>query len=191
MRKLISGFSLAIAMLFFTAASASAHTELQKSNPADGQSINAPLDRIELTFTEPPLIVGSKISLNDATGAAIATDDTQLDGSTLFVPWPTDIQPGDVTVNWRIAADDGHVVDGTFTFTYTAAATSGLAESATPIPVAVVTDQPTVIATPLAMPIGVEDDGDNDSAKRFLPVALGLAVLGAGAWALSRKKSDK
>ena len=197
MRKLISGISLAIAVLFFTASSASAHTELQKSNPADGQSINAPLDRIELTFSEPPLIDGSKISLADATGAAISTDDTQLDGSTLYVPWPTDIQPGDVTVNWRIAADDGHVVDGTFTFTYTAAATSGVGESATPIPDTAVTDQPTVIATPLtiaspiALPTNADLDGDDEGKERLLPILLGLAVLGAGAWALTRKKSDK
>lgn len=196
MRKLISGISLAIAVVFLTATVASAHTDLQKSNPSDGQSINVPIDRIELTFTEPPLIDGSKISLADSTGAAITTEETQLDGSTLYVPWPTDIQPGEITVNWRIAADDGHVVDGSFTFTYTAAATSGVGVSATPNPDAGVTDQPTVIATPLtlaspiALPTNADDDGDDESKERFLPILLGLAVLGAGAWALTRRKSD-
>ncbi len=193
MRKLISGISLAIAVLFFTASSASAHTELQKSNPSDGQVVTAPLERIELTFSEPPLIEGSKISLADATGTIIATGNTGLDGSTLYVPWPVDVPVGDVTVNWRAAADDGHVIDGTFTFSYTGESSPHVSNSATPInsavPTDVVIDTPTAIATPLAVATGSTSDDNNP--PRFLPILLGLAVLGAGAWALTRKKSDK
>ncbi len=196
MRKLISGISVALALVFTGATSAQAHTELTKSNPADGASINAPLERIELFFSEPPLIEGSKITLSDASGADIPVGDTQLEGSTLFIDWPADIAVGDVTVNWRVASDDGHVEDGALSFTYTAAATSGTpietpaptdsaqpGASATPMMI----DDPMVIATPLAA--GTQDETDNKI--KWLPIGLGLGVLVGGAWAMTRKKSDK
>lgn len=194
MRKLITGISLALAVVLVGATSAQAHTELTKSNPADGSSVNAPLERIELVFSEPPLIDGSKISLTDATGSDITVSDTQLDGSTLFIDWPTQLAPGEVTINWRVASDDGHVEDGSLSFTYTAAATSGVASEtpapqesmtadATPIPV----DGPVVIATPLAMPTTATPA----QSRNWLPIGLGLLVLIGGAWAMTRKKSDK
>ena len=194
MRKLITGISLALAVVLVGATSAQAHTELTKSNPADGSSVNAPLERIELVFSEPPLIDGSKISLTDATGSDITVSDTQLDGSTLFIDWPAELAPGEVTINWRVASDDGHVEDGSLRFTYTAAATSGVASEtpapqesmstdATPIPV----DGPIVIATPLAMPTTATPA----QSRNWLPIGLGLLVLIGGAWAMTRKKSDK
>lgn len=194
MRKLLVGFLLASALVVSGATSAQAHTELTQSNPADGSSVAAPLDRIELVFSEPPLIDGSKISLADASGADIAVDDTQLDGSTLFIPWPSELTPGDITINWRVVADDGHVEDGSLSFTYTASATSSLAPetpepevsmSAVATPTTV--DDPMVGATPLAL-LGTSA---SDKPRNWLPIGLGLGVLIGGAWAMTRKKSDK
>lgn len=200
MRRIFSGMSVALALVLVGATSAQAHTELTKSSPADGSSVNAPLERIELFFSEPPLIDGSKIALSDAEGADIPVGETQRDGSTLFVDWPAGIAPGDVTINWRVAADDGHVEDGTLSFTYTAAATSDVVsqspapetseapeDSATPLATPVMIDDPMVIATPLAAT--AEDEGGN--TVKWLPIGLGLGVLIGGAWAMTRKKSDK
>ena len=196
MRKVISGIAVALALVIMGATSAEAHTELTKSSPADGSTVNAPLERIELVFSEPPLIDGSKIALADSSGADIPVSETQLDGSTLFIDWPAELAPGDITINWRVVADDGHVEDGTQTFTYTAAATSGgVVQSPTPETSAVpetsatpiMIDDPLVIATPLAAT--AEDESGNN--VKWLPIGLGLGVLVGGAWAMTRKKSDK
>lgn len=200
MRKLFSGFAVALALTLVSTTSAQAHTELTKSSPADGSSISAPLVRIELFFSEPPLTDGSKIALSDSTGSDIPVGETQLEGSTLFIEWPADLAPGVVTVNWRAAADDGHVQDGTLSFSYTAAAITDVVsqspapanseapqDSATPLATPVMIDDPMVIATPLA----ATAEEENGNQVKWLPIGLGMAVLLGGAWAMTRKKSDR
>ncbi len=178
MSKFFSGISLAVALVLGLSPAALAHTQLEKSNPTDGASVNAPLSRIELTFSEPPLIDGSKISLSDSSGAIIPTGDTGLEGSTLYVPWPDSITPGLITINWRAVADDGHVEDGTLSFTYSAGATDSVSAVATPLAIAT----PIAIAEPLAAKPAT-------SSSKIIPISLGVLVLIGGAWAVTRKKS--
>jgi hypothetical protein len=55
--------------------------------------------------------------------------------------------------------------------------------SATPIMI----DDPMVIATPLA----ATTENETGNNLKWLPIGLGLVVLIGGAWAMTRKKSDK
>jgi len=111
----------ATAVLTAFGPSASAHTELIKSNPASNSMITQHPASITLTFSEAPILVGSRISIEQPTGAPISSETAKLVGTALVIPWPAQIQPGTVTVNWRAVADDGHVTNGAFDFSYQSA----------------------------------------------------------------------
>jgi len=70
-----------------------------------------------LTFTEPPLLEGSAIAVTSDNGASASPAPLTVVGSELHAPWPTDITSGNITIDWRAVADDGHVVTGAITFT--------------------------------------------------------------------------
>ena len=166
---------------FGLAASAQAHTEIVSTTPAADAVVNAPLDKIALTFSEPPLLEGSAITVSNQDGSSVDTQALKLEGSTLSIPWPADIAVGDITVNYRVASDDGHVVDGTLMFTYTAAAVS---VSPSDMPSADVTalasEMPTVIASPMPMALDSEELGESSESKTWIYVGIGSFVVIAG-----------
>ncbi|MBU6347797.1 MAG: copper resistance protein CopC [Actinomycetales bacterium] len=118
------GFALGL-----LASQSQAHTELLKSNPVAGSTILQLPDRLELTFSEPPIPAGSYVFLEQ--GGFIATHKlvgTAI-GSKLVFEWPSILKPGEVNVNWRAVAQDGHVESDRFSFTYQR---SGVSDSAKP-----------------------------------------------------------
>lgn len=156
-----------------------AHTDLISSNPAAGATIQSDQipESLSLTFSEPPLLEGSAIVLANEDGSPVTTAPAALEGATLSIPWPTDIKPGTVTVTWRIAADDGHVLTDEFTFTF--AQLVDTVGDATPTAV------PTVIA-----PAPTSDDA-TDSRDAGLTVLWALSTffvtVGIGMWIRKRK----
>ena len=191
--------TLAIALfaVFATQTTASAHTELVSSAPAASESVNATPTTISLTFSEAPLLEGSAIVVTDEAGMSVDTQEVSLSGSTLSIPWPAQLSPGEIKVEWRTVADDGHPVSGDFKFNYTAAAEGGVAPSATPI--ASTTAEPTpavptiVTATPLAISalgdVPQEESGESGSSTRLILIGLIAAIgVGIGIYLMRRKK---
>ncbi|MEN9741942.1 MAG: hypothetical protein RIR66_898, partial [Actinomycetota bacterium] len=116
--RLISAIVLALASSFFIATSASAHTDLVNTSPLDGAEIDVAPAVISLTFSEPVLEVGTAIVLNQADGTEVELGDLTFEGATVSAVAPADLMPGEYTVTWRAAADDGHVQTGEFGFTF-------------------------------------------------------------------------
>lgn len=116
--RLISAIVLALASSFFIATSASAHTDLVNTSPIDGAEIDVAPAVISLTFSEPVLEVGTAIVLNQADGTEVELGDLNFEGATVSAVAPADLMPGEYTVTWRAAADDGHVQTGEFGFTF-------------------------------------------------------------------------
>ena len=116
------GLVLASLLLIWASApSAQAHTELESTSPAADSQIAAPRP-IELTFNEAPILEGSSIILADANGTQYSAEPLALKGSTLIGDWPADLPVGYTKVYWRAVSDDGHVVTGDYNFYYSAAA---------------------------------------------------------------------
>lgn len=188
MNKIAKSVALIITSLFLSfglASAASAHVDVVSTIPSADATVDAPLAQIAITFSEPPLLEGSAITVANQDGSPVDTQAVQLEGAKLFIPWPADIAVGDVTVNYRVATNDGHVVDDSFTFTYTAAAVSDVAtgspsEEPTGQVTAMASDMPTVIAT--AMPVTAEDGelGEQPESKTWIYVGLGAFVIIAG-----------
>lgn len=191
MKSITKSISVLIAMLVIAIGAispASAHVDVVGTNPAADSVVNAPMSEISITFSEPPILEGSAISISNQDGSVVTAEDLQIDGSTIFVPWPSEIVTGDVTVNYRAAADDGHIVEGTFSFTYTASAESGLpSEEPSPEVSALATEMPTVVASP--MPILLDEElGEQPESKTWIYVGIGSFLVIAGGWIVLRRR---
>jgi copper resistance protein C len=119
MKKAVVAF---IAFFYlFTPLAASAHTTLISSDPVHDSTIQSWPDHITLTFGEPlQVLSGAQINKVNVTNANAESLEgaTTVDGAVLTVKVRPNTVPGPVLVNYRIAAADGHVLDGEFSFTY-------------------------------------------------------------------------
>jgi len=101
--------------------SASAHTTLVSSDPVHDTTIQSWPDRITLTFGEPLQVLAgaqiNKVSVTNANAQSLEGE-TSVDGAVLHVAVSPNTVDGPVLVNYRVAAADGHVLDGEFTFSY-------------------------------------------------------------------------
>jgi hypothetical protein len=171
-RRIVGAFLLAGLTFFAPNSAASAHTDLVSTSPVADSEINASQESISLTFAEPMLVEGAAIVVMDSTGATLSSPSPTQIGSTLSIPWPADLTPGLVTVQWRATGDDGHVLSGDFAFNYTAAAEGGMAPS--PLGSVIPADQ-TAMATPEATPMllgaaYVPEESNNN-------LVIGIAIL--------------
>ena len=184
-QRIIGAILLAGLGLFAPVSSASAHTELLSTSPAADSDVNASQETISLTFAEPPLVDGAAIVVMNSSGDILDSPAPALDGASLYIPWPADLTPGNVTVQWRATADDGHVLSDEFVFNYTAAAEGGMAPSPAASTLPSAEPMMTALATPevIAMPLAIDDApaeaGNNNLVMGIAIVSLvGLVVAG-------------
>jgi copper transport protein len=116
------------------AESALAHNTLVSSDPAEGASLPAAPTQITWRFDKTVPLDTMTVTLIDVTGAR-----SELPGSVygpagdteVITPLPP-LEPGAVSVRWRLVGPDGHPLTGKVDFTIAAAPTSTVATSAVP-----------------------------------------------------------
>jgi methionine-rich copper-binding protein CopC len=112
----------ALAAIFLAIAPvASAHTTLISSDPVHDTTIQQWPDHLTLTFGEPLQVLAgaqiNKVSVTNANAASLEGA-TTVRGAVLTVNVSPNSAEGPVLVNYRVAAADGHILDGEYTFTY-------------------------------------------------------------------------
>ena len=114
------GWAIAVvaAGLLSVSAPAWAHARRVSAVPAADSSGAAPQEII-LTFNEGIKLIACKMTGADGkdvtgVGAPLA------EGKSLKIPVTAPLVAGKYTVSYRIAGDDGHAMDGTYTFTVAA-----------------------------------------------------------------------
>ena len=116
MRSLRAVVALLFSILLIP--SASAHTQLVSSNPAAGATVAEFPTEVSLTFSEDLLLIGDKnpnqLEVVDAAGKLLSGAAT-ISGSTITVPVGV-TGNGEYKVKYRVAAQDGHVVEGDYLF---------------------------------------------------------------------------
>ena len=122
-----------------TAAPASAHTQLVGSSPAAGSTIHALPESVELTFGDPLMIEGdqdvNRITVVDPMKTTISAAHADVEGAVAStVLSPSMVMDGDYRVTFRVVSGDGHVVDGSFTFTVDASAPETATASSDAVP---------------------------------------------------------
>ena len=175
-RLLTVGLVLAPAGLVLLAAPASAHTGFESSDPADGASLDAPVDTITLDFTGPAEPTGNGFQVLDPTGELRRpTEATTDDGTVWVLRFDPPISGGAVGVRWMVKAPDAHPIDGSFSFTVPAPVPPPGEEDPAP---QVGTESPSpqveeeLPAAPQAAPVAASPVGDASPAEADLEAFL-------------------
>jgi len=119
-----SGFLFASTMLcaltVFTAQSAGAHTTLVSSSPSNGEIVSIWPEKVVLNFAEDLQTLNGQqvnfVTVSNAQGQQVNGKVTVVKNVVITELLPNSIE-GLVLVSYRVAAQDGHVVEGEFTFT--------------------------------------------------------------------------
>lgn len=96
------------------------HTVLVKATPAiDGTITTAPTD-LTLWFNERPDLSLSNLRLRapDSSMVELGAVKAGTDSTAITVPVRGTLKPGKYTVLYRTAGDDGHVMRGSYSFTF-------------------------------------------------------------------------
>jgi methionine-rich copper-binding protein CopC len=127
-RQLLSvmlGLFILSAATLGLAGPASAHDAAESTSPAQGASLAAPPGEVSVTFSNPPLGIGSAFSVKDASGTEWADGAVQIVDNVATQKLRSGGPAGAYTVAWRVVSSDSHPIEGTFTFT----AVSGAAQA--------------------------------------------------------------
>ncbi len=166
--SLVVGLACALGLTLLLPSVASAHDVLQATNPVDGATVETLPGSVSLTFSEPPLAMGTQVIVTGPTGP-VSEGAPTIEGGVVSQVLSASAPGGNYTVTYRVTADDGHPVTGRFGF-YAATGLDGApAASGRTVPV--------------AAPVPAEEEApaaDTDSSALFVPILLtivGTTVL--------------
>ena len=186
---LVAALGAILAVLSVNAPAAQAYSVLVSSSIKDGARLAEAPKQLVLTFNESIQPEFNQVALTGPDGA-VKLADPATKGPALTVPFP-DLDAGAYKAVYRVVSADGHVIDGSISFTV-------LAPKVTPTPTPTPTATPTVSPTPTptssasASPspstTAASTEGD-DSGRTRLVQALGLVAIAAvAAWAFNRQR---
>ena len=110
------------------ATTASAHSQLERTDPADGSQVAVLPEAITLTFNQNVLGLGDLVEVTGPDGNAADGKPSVVDNQVIQAIG-AGAPAGAYTVLWRVTSADGHPISGRFTFT-AAAGSSGTAAGA-------------------------------------------------------------
>ena len=118
-RALLLAAAVACALL---PAPAAAHTRVEMTAPADGDTAHGAVREVRLRFSRGVESALTTLSLSRggnhvASGGQVVP---QTDGREYLLPLPRPLDPGAYEVQWKTVGADGHVLQGSFRFTVAA-----------------------------------------------------------------------
>ncbi|WP_026820912.1 copper resistance CopC family protein [Arthrobacter castelli] len=116
-RRALATLGAVLLALLLPVSAASAHDTLTGSSPKDGQQLETMPQNIELTFSQPPIKMGSEVKVQDENGKDWATGKVEIVDNVVKQAISADAPAGEYTVTWRVVSSDSHPIEGQFTFT--------------------------------------------------------------------------
>lgn len=113
----------AAALLFVaTASTAAAHVEIESSSPAAGANLPTPPTEVTITFNEELDPDESTFAVTDEDNVEVGTGEVDLTVAdrNVMTGAVTITDPGVYLVSYAVTGDDGHLVEGTFSFGFQA-----------------------------------------------------------------------
>ena len=196
-RAMVALFAAA-SMILLGSVSASAHAELEASNPIADSVIGAMPSQIELSFGETLMVVegsaeANQVTVSDAKGNRVDDKKTVVADRMASVGVAPGAAEGVYTVAYRVVSEDGHPIEGSFKFEVSVAAQSGEAPVATPVPIGEEPDgAPTAVIAPAPEPVLYDGAASGESSPSPLPWILSGATVvaaAAGAFIVFRRRS--
>ncbi|MCZ9882230.1 copper resistance CopC family protein [Arthrobacter sp. B2a2-09] len=182
-RQLLAVVVAFTAVLFsaalFSAAPAFAHDVAESMSPANGSTVASVPDSVSITFNNRPLLLGSQIQVNDASGQNWADGSVEIVDTVVSQKLRPGAPAGAFTVIWRVVSSDSHPIEGTFTFTAKTGSTTAGSGSASTAPSVEVPTAGTAAPGSTATPEKVPDASQPFpwSIVVFAVVAAGLLVF--------------
>ncbi|WP_412875491.1 copper resistance protein CopC [Curtobacterium flaccumfaciens pv. flaccumfaciens] len=163
---------------------ASAHAALTSSDPADGATVAADLERVTLTFSEAPLAglqAGLRIEIRDDGGTDESSGAVAVDGTSMSKA--VSLSPGPHTLVWRYVSPDGHPIEGQLAFSVEPVASPTVPPTTTsPTTAPTSSSEPTTAAAGAAPNTGAGTHAHGHGGPALLFGVVGiLAVLVIGA----------
>jgi methionine-rich copper-binding protein CopC len=119
MRKLVSLF-LVSTLSILTIPAATAHVEIVSSFPEQFTNVNPIPREVWIQFSgELQTLDGEAVNsleVIDSTGLSVNFEDPIIDGAKIMTKVSGQSAPGVFTVKYRVVGDDGHVIEGDYTF---------------------------------------------------------------------------
>ena len=158
---------------------ASGHSQLVSSDPADGSVLSAPPTQLVLTFNEELLKEAVDVAIANGAGDVVSGDVATVVGAIATIPWPADLPPDNYSVSYRVVSDDGHPITGSIGFSYTS--NSNTPPAATPEATPVATPEATPVATPEATPVATPEATPTSEPATGFPIGLVGLILALAA----------
>ena len=121
-RRLLAAVPLALALVIAAATPAAAHTGIEGTIPADGETVTVLPERFSVTATEQLNDLagdgsGFELHITDPAGNRIDHDEVLIEGRVASTPAVVG-EPGVYTFAYQVVGEDGHPVAGAITFTW-------------------------------------------------------------------------
>jgi methionine-rich copper-binding protein CopC len=133
MRKLVS-LALISLLSFLAIPTSTAHVEIVSSFPEQFANVNPIPTAVWIQFSgELQTLDGealNSLEVIDSTGIAVNFGDPVIEGAKIMTKVSGQSAPGVFTVKYRVVGDDGHVIEGDYTFN----ASPDYAEAQSPTP---------------------------------------------------------
>ena len=108
--------ALSIAALALVAGAALGHILMEKTEPADGETLTRPPRSLRVWFNRPPDVEKSELKLEGPAGELELEGLHTMGDDDLMVRIVGRMPDGEYTASWKAAGDDGHERNGTWTF---------------------------------------------------------------------------
>ena len=119
MRKILVSFTVGLLALL-SIPSSSAHVEIVSSFPERFANVNPISTQVWIEFSGQLQILDGEavnsLEVIDSTGIAVNFDDPIIEGVKIMTKISGQSAPGAFTVKYRVVGDDGHVIEGDYTF---------------------------------------------------------------------------
>jgi len=205
--RLIIAAAIVLAAGLIGAGPAYAHTDFVGSTPADGDTVEGPLDAVSVSFTNPAVPSGEGFDVLGPDGQPIlpVSVDT-VDGTVFVIRFDPPLTGGQFGVRWNVQAGDAHPISGAFSFIVNDApptSTPTTTISADAVAAAPVAPSPTT-TIPAATTVASLDEFLSDDANesgiarvgrvgRMLSITgiiLGVGALAALLWVIRGRRDE-
>lgn len=92
-----------------------AHTGLTNSSPTDGEEVTEDVEQLVLEFNT-KIETTSTVKVFNESEEEMTINDTQVRDSVMTAVFPSPLDNGTYTVDWKVIGADGHPTQGTYSF---------------------------------------------------------------------------
>ena len=148
--RLISAVAASMGLLAWTGVCAGAHTSLVDTDPRADEVVTS-VTAVQMEFVDAVLPIGLDVQVTDGGGQQLSLAEPFLEGDFLVVQPLPQLSEGEYDVEWRVVSEDGHPLEGEFSFEVGTRALLPPAPTSTPgasiTPVPSIAGSPSVVSS--------------------------------------------